>query len=68
MDGTSWSRRVTATPTRTGACGIIALLMRWCDRVRERRTLAELDDRTLHDIGISRIDAAQEWSKPFWRP
>jgi uncharacterized protein YjiS (DUF1127 family) len=40
----------------------------WYDRIRQRRALAALDDRSLHDIGISRIDAAQEWQKPFWRP
>jgi uncharacterized protein YjiS (DUF1127 family) len=37
-------------------------------RWRERRALEELDDRMLHDIGISRSQALAEASKPFWVP
>lgn len=33
---------------------------------RERRLLMALDDRALHDIGLSRADAEGEWSRPFW--
>ena len=45
----------------------IVLLRRWRRRVRERRELAQLTDRELHDFGISRSDAITEWRKPFWR-
>ena len=42
----------------------------WHERYKERKQLAELssrlDDRLLSDIGISRIDAMQEYTKPFW--
>jgi uncharacterized protein YjiS (DUF1127 family) len=31
-----------------------------------RRQLAEMDDRMLSDIGISRADAWAEASRPFW--
>ena len=31
-----------------------------------RRLLAEMDDRLLADIGVSRGDAATEASRPFW--
>ena len=34
---------------------------------RQRRALADLDDRLLSDVGISRYDAVHEASKPFWR-
>lgn len=36
-------------------------------RSRQRRRLARLDDRLLRDIGIDRIAAMGEISKPFWR-
>jgi uncharacterized protein YjiS (DUF1127 family) len=36
-------------------------------RRRQRRALAELDDRLLRDIGVTRYDVAREASKPFWR-
>lgn len=37
------------------------------DRHGQRRTLAELDDHMLRDIGISRAEAIEEAQKPFWR-
>jgi uncharacterized protein YjiS (DUF1127 family) len=39
----------------------------WSDRARQRRMLAELDDRLLEDAGITRRQVAQEIRKPFWR-
>lgn len=39
----------------------------WQQRQRERQQLLALDDRQLKDIGLSRADVYQEWSKPFWR-
>ncbi|HEY3148852.1 MAG TPA: DUF1127 domain-containing protein [Dongiaceae bacterium] len=42
-------------------------LMVWLDRTRQRRHLAELDDRLLRDIGLSRAEVHQESSRPFWR-
>jgi uncharacterized protein YjiS (DUF1127 family) len=45
--------------------------VRWCvacaDRRRQRRALAQFDDRLLSDIGISRCDAEREVEKPFWK-
>jgi uncharacterized protein YjiS (DUF1127 family) len=40
----------------------------WRARRRERRQLLGLGDAALKDLGLSRIDAWQEASKPFWRP
>ncbi len=45
----------------------VDLLLIWSDRMRQRRHLAELDDRLLQDIGISRADVESEISRPFWR-
>jgi uncharacterized protein YjiS (DUF1127 family) len=39
----------------------------WIDRARQRRALAEMDDRLLSDIGVSRSEAEREIEKPFWR-
>jgi uncharacterized protein YjiS (DUF1127 family) len=38
------------------------------ERRRQRRALEELDDRALHDIGLTRGDVYCETNKPFWRP
>ncbi len=42
-------------------------LQLWYERTRQRRHLAQLDERLLGDIGIDRIAAMKEVSKPFWR-
>jgi uncharacterized protein YjiS (DUF1127 family) len=38
----------------------------WLQRSRQRRALAELDDRILCDIGVTRSQAQREAAKPFW--
>jgi uncharacterized protein YjiS (DUF1127 family) len=46
----------------------IAMQVRlWRGRSRGRRELAVMSERELHDMGISRMDAADEIGKPFWR-
>ena len=40
----------------------------WQDRVSGRQQLLRLDDHVLRDIGITRLQAEAEASKPFWRP
>jgi uncharacterized protein YjiS (DUF1127 family) len=47
--------------------GLLEILLVWQERARDRQRLAELDDHLLKDIGISRVDAWHEASKPFWR-
>jgi uncharacterized protein YjiS (DUF1127 family) len=42
------------------------LIAEWRTRARSRSELMTLSDRTLLDIGVSRIDAVFEASKPFW--
>ena len=46
---------------------LIGKLSTWLTRYRTRIQLAKLDDRMLGDIGITRVDALQESSKPFWK-
>jgi uncharacterized protein YjiS (DUF1127 family) len=43
------------------------LIACWIGRAHQRRALAELDDKMLQDIGITRYDAARECRRPFWR-
>jgi uncharacterized protein YjiS (DUF1127 family) len=42
-------------------------VLSWQSRAEERYQLAELDDRALKDLGISRSEALAESRKPFWR-
>lgn len=51
-------RTLMALATRADAC---------LARSRQRRALAELDDRLLRDIGLTAYDVTREASKPFWR-
>ena len=39
----------------------------WRKRQRDRRQLAELTARELHDVGLSWSDVMREAEKPFWR-
>jgi len=39
----------------------------WSRRLRDRRALAMMSDRSLRDIGLTRYDADWEARKPFWR-
>jgi uncharacterized protein YjiS (DUF1127 family) len=39
----------------------------WRRRVRERRELTQLDQRTLRDLGLTEGQAQFEANKPFWR-
>ena len=43
------------------------LVMTWLDRSRQRRHLAELDERMLRDIGLSRAEVDNETSRGFWQ-
>jgi uncharacterized protein YjiS (DUF1127 family) len=45
----------------------VRLIAIWIERARQRHALADLDDRLLSDIGITRREATGECGKPFWR-
>ncbi len=67
MDGILQIARLAA-PRRTSPLVVLAAIVRrWRARIRERRSLAAIDERLLRDIGINRLDAAREYTKPFWR-
>ncbi len=46
----------------------LALAATWLERRSSRRALADLDERLLRDIGLSRSEAIAETAVPFWRP
>jgi uncharacterized protein YjiS (DUF1127 family) len=43
------------------------LVSSWIERMRQRQALASLNDHELRDIGITRVEAAREAGKPFWK-
>ena len=43
------------------------LVSSWIERSRQREALASLNDHELRDIGITRVEAAREAGKPFWK-
>ncbi len=53
---------------RTLAFSPLRWLCRAMARQRQRRALAELDDRLLRDVGLTRDQAQDEAHKPFWKP
>ncbi len=52
----SWAKRM------------MALLLAWSARSRQRRALEALNDAALRDIGLIRSDVHREISKTFWQP
>ncbi|OMH32817.1 DUF1127 domain-containing protein [Motiliproteus sp. MSK22-1] len=42
-------------------------LVKWRQNYRSRADLGELSDHMLKDIGITRSQAQDEATKPFWR-
>ena len=59
----AWRRKQTVHPV----AATFTLIARWIDRARQRAALAALSDHELRDIGITRVDAAREAGKPFWK-
>jgi uncharacterized protein YjiS (DUF1127 family) len=45
----------------------LALFGTWRQRVRDRRALALMDERSLRDLGLTRSEMFDEVRKPFWR-
>ena len=60
-----WTRFVHAVDS--GLEAVVDTLHVWQRRHQDRLHLMSLDDRLLHDIGISNADVYRESSKPFWR-
>ncbi len=60
-------RSASASPRRRfDLVALVAWSRRLASRLRQRRRLAELDDRLLRDIGVTRSRALAEASKPWW--
>jgi len=47
--------------------GLLRLWRLWRQRAHDRRFLAQLSDRDLWDVGLTRGDVWREQSRPFWR-
>lgn len=45
----------------------VELVMLWQARAAQRRTLAELDDHLLEDVGLNRAEVEAEIGKRFWQ-
>lgn len=52
---------------KDGLVTLVETLLAWQDRANQRHQLAQLDDRALADIGVSRAAAKAEADKPFWQ-
>jgi uncharacterized protein YjiS (DUF1127 family) len=63
----SWpARRATGRSDRPWRRFLNTLRL-WHQRARGRQQLREFDDHMLRDIGITRLQATAEATKPFWR-
>jgi len=60
----TWFRALPVSTLGARACHAVEL---WQRRAQERKLLSAFDDRLLRDIGLTRVDAARECAKPFWR-
>jgi uncharacterized protein YjiS (DUF1127 family) len=58
-------RPVRLARPRHAARGLIAFLAELDARYRDRAQLAELDDRMLRDIGVTRAEVAGELRRPL---
>jgi len=58
---------VSAAAVVTRVRGWLIALARMHERSCQRRTLRDLDDHLLRDIGVTREQAEGEARKPFWR-
>lgn len=56
-----------AAASRRVGIAVLGILARCLERSRQRRALAQLDDRLLRDIGLDRHEAEREANRPGWR-
>jgi len=66
MSGLVLSRSVVRQADRRSSAGLIAWLGEVMRAIETRRRLAQMDDRMLKDIGISRTEALEEAKRAPW--
>ena len=66
--GPAAPRRSVWAMAGTAIVAVVTTLELWHERAFQRRQLLALGDRALRDFGCSRVEAAREGGKPFWRP
>jgi len=70
MQSSQSTSALSRFPTRSALSGSPKSWWRtlriWLARVRTRKSLGDLDDRMLQDIGISRMDAVREARRMPW--
>jgi uncharacterized protein YjiS (DUF1127 family) len=62
-----WQSRPGATRSAGRWRRLLRTVRLWQRRARGRQQLRQFDDHMLRDIGITRLQAAAEATKPFWR-
>jgi len=50
-----------------GLINLFDVVQNWSERHRTRGHLYQMPDYMLRDIGVSRAEVEQEFTKPFWR-
>jgi uncharacterized protein YjiS (DUF1127 family) len=67
MPASAAAKTTARSPARLAPRVFLGWFCRAYDRYLQRRALAELDDRLLADIGVTRAEARRECAVPLWR-
>jgi uncharacterized protein YjiS (DUF1127 family) len=60
-------RQTSRSYLQEGLIHLFDLVQNWSYRHRTRGHLYQMPDYMLRDIGVSRSEVEEEFSKPFWR-
>lgn len=66
LDSAPLAQRAPSLRAKSWVTRASRRLRRWAALSRQRRTLAQLDDRLLADVGLDRAAAARESARWFW--
>ena len=67
MPAPAAAEKTARSPAWLASRVVLGWLRRAYARYLQRRALAELDDRLLADIGVTRAEARRESAIPLWR-
>jgi uncharacterized protein YjiS (DUF1127 family) len=67
MTALLWRLFVPGSGLRLVPLRVVARLLEWQERSRQRAMLVTMDEHLLRDLGLTRSDAQEEYQKPFWR-